>query len=446
MFGVLRPVTHLHPVLLCLLFLVSSIRAQQQPMTLEQCMDYALEHSRDLAQLRITLDNQQLTTKISRGKYRPILSLSGDQQGGDDGTSASASLKQELPAGFTVTASGSADEGQGDNADSRKLSLSISKVLLGGGSWSESMLEIDNSLLSELVERNRLHRYERELAYRVKQNYYLLIRNHQTLRINVLRLERARKNLEHALERQRPLDIATARIEVPDNEAGVLRAKRQIESAEDNLKILIGMDVEEETAFDATFAFAERPIDIRADIAFGVTNHEDIINAGLQKQQLENEWPVQRAKRWPKLTASAGSARTDRDGSDVEDDTDATFGLALSWEPGGYTERLKARRIAWNIDSKEIDIEDLRQEKAKDIRDLGRRIRETLQLVRLQEQKIQVAEQRSELYADRWQNGEIDILEYVRSQNDLENSRIQLINLQTTYMELLGEYDFTVGR
>ena len=57
-----------------------------------------------------------------------------------------------------------------------------------------------------------------------------------------------------------------------------------------------------------------------------------------------------------------------------------------------------------------------------------------------------MAETRLELYDDRWQNGEIDILEFIRSQNDLESSRIQLINLQTTYMELLGEYDFTVGR
>lgn len=415
-------------------------------MTLERCVEYGLEHSRELAQLRIVLSSQELTTRIQRGKYRPVLTLSGDRRTGDDETSASAALKQELPAGFSVTASGSARDGDEGDDERRNLSLTLSKVLLGGGSWGESMLEINNSLLTELIERNRMRRYERELVYRVKQNYYLLVRNHQTLRINEMRLERARKNLEHALERQRPLDIATARIEVPDNEAGVLRARRQIQSAEDSLKLLIGMDMEEDAAFDTAFAFGERKIDIRTDTAFSVANHEDIINAGLQKRQLENEWPVQRARRWPKLTASAASARASDEEGDLDSDTETTFGLALSWEPGGYTERLKARRIAQSIDAREIDIDDLRQQKAKSIRDLGRRILETLQLVQLQEQKISVAEQRSELYADRWQNGEIDILEYVRSQNDLENSRIQLINLQTTYMELLGEYDFSVGR
>ena len=47
---------------------------------------------------------------------------------------------------------------------------------------------------------------------------------------------------------------------------------------------------------------------------------------------------------------------------------------------------------------------------------------------------------------DRWENGEIDILEYIRSQNGLEDSRVQLINLKTSYMELLAEYLFEVGK
>ena len=59
---------------------------------------------------------------------------------------------------------------------------------------------------------------------------------------------------------------------------------------------------------------------------------------------------------------------------------------------------------------------------------------------------MKLGEGRAEIYADRWENGEIDILEYIRSQNDLENSRIELIRLKTTYMELVGAYQFTTGR
>ena len=51
-----------------------------------------------------------------------------------------------------------------------------------------------------------------------------------------------------------------------------------------------------------------------------------------------------------------------------------------------------------------------------------------------------------DLYQDRWENGEIGILEYVRSQNELENAGTQLILQKTSHMELLAQYTFAVGR
>ena len=44
------------------------------------------------------------------------------------------------------------------------------------------------------------------------------------------------------------------------------------------------------------------------------------------------------------------------------------------------------------------------------------------------------------------ENGEIDILEFQRSQTNYEDSRIDLINLKTTYMERLAEYTYEIGR
>jgi len=416
-------------------------------MTLEGCTVYALRHSRELAQLRLALENQELTTRIERGKYIPNLSVSGEVKPDDDENTANASLRQELPAGITTTISGGVTDNTGDNEnDNASLSIRVSKQLLGAGSWRESMLDIDNSLLSEIINRNRLHRYERELVYGVKRSFYSLIQNYQTLRINEMRLERAKKNLEHAIERQRPLDIETARIEVPESEAGVLRAKRQIQSSLDSLKELIGMDVAGELEVDTTFTFAVRDLQLESDLDFSLQNHEDILNAELQRRQRENEYPVQRMRQWPTLTLSAATEQEGDEGMNLAGDPEMTLGVGLAWDLGGRTERLKTRRLAKQIASEEIGIEDLKQAKVKSLRDLARRISETQRLVELQEVKIKVADRRSELYADRWQNGDIDILEYIRSQNDLENSRIQLINLQTTYMDLLGEYEFNVGR
>jgi len=417
----------------------------QESLSLNECLAYALVNSRELHKLRIAQDSQKLNTMVRRGKFRFGISANSSHGIDAEDTTGSVTLRKELPGSINVSATGAAND-YGDSTDTAQMAFQISKVILGGGSIQESMLDIDNSLLDELVKQNQVRRYERELSYRVKRNFYRLIRNKQTLRINQMRLERARKNLEHAVERQRPLDIATARTEVPENEAAVLRAERLIASSLDELKELIGMEMLFALSLDTTFAFAESEFDISDDIIFCYANHEDILNAELQKKKLENELPVRRARRLPKVTLSGTATQDSEDGVNLSGDSEGRVGLALSWELGGVTERLNAERLTNDVRSKQIDILDLKQGKVRSIRDLGRRLEETLQLIRLQEQKITVAELRSELYADRWENGEIDILEYIRSQNDLENSRIALINHQTSYMELVGEYDFTVGR
>lgn len=431
---------------LCLL--ITLCAGAREKLTLSECLEYALAHSRELHKLRIAQDSQELNTLVRRGKFRFDLSANANHTIDAEDTTSSISLKKELPGSVNVSATGSAN-GYGDNTDntdSAQLAFRISKVILGGGSIRESMLDIDNSLLDELVKQNLVHRYGRELSYKLKRTFYRLIRNQQTLRINQMRLERAKKNLEHAIERQRPLDIATARTEVPENEAAVLRAERLIASSLDELKELMGMNVLFDIDIDTTFEFATKPVDANDDIVFCYGNHEDILNSELQKRKLENELPVPRAKRLPKVTVSGTATQGSEDGVNLSGDSEGRLGVTLAWEIGGVTERLNAERLANDIRSKQIDIHDIKQSKVRSIRDLARRLAETLQLIELQEQKIQVAELRSELYADRWENGEIDILEYIRSQNDLENSRIALINQQTSYMELVGEYDFNVGR
>jgi outer membrane protein TolC len=123
-----------------------------------------------------------------------------------------------------------------------------------------------------------------------------------------------------------------------------------------------------------------------------------------------------------------------------------TFGISASWEIGARGSRAEARIAKNGVESSKLDIETVERAKAKKLRDLGDRLEEALRLVHLQEQSVELGEFQHALYKDRWENGDIDILEYVRSQNDLENSKIQLINSKTSYMELLGEYDYETGR
>ncbi|MFC1462330.1 TolC family protein [Verrucomicrobiota bacterium] len=433
--------------------LLLALPAAAEPVSLSGCIDYALRHSRELKTKEIAEENQKLTTLAKRAKFAFNLETQATDKEGD--TSASLTLKKEIVGGVDVsstyktTRESDADEDQATDT----FSVRISKVILGGGSVRESRLDIDNSLIDEVIRLNELNKFRRELRNSITKAYYGVIRNTQTLRVWDLRLERAKKNLEHAVERENPLDIATARIQVPENEASRLSAERRIESSLDGLKELMGMDITNKLAIDQQFAFETEAINVTNDTVFSSRNHEDLLNSRLEHKKLENQARVQGAKVWPKVSLWGNASTTVADstddgdtGNEVDDDDDYSAGLSLAWEVMSPTARTTHKKLLNDIRSKTLATRTLEQQKSKEIRDLGRRLEEALLLVRLQEEKMKINARRVELYSDRWKNGEIDILEYIRSQNELENTRIQLITQRTTYMDLLSQYRFAVGK
>lgn len=417
-------------------------------MSVDDCIDYAMRHSRDLRTLEIELENQELSTLIERGAFGLDFSANAGrtEKEGDNSNTGYLTLNKMLPAGIDVSSSVSVSDSKDDGDDTGSASVSISKVILGGGSILESRFALENSLIDEVIQQNTVHRFRRELVYKVKSAFFRIIRNYQTVRIWEIRLDRARKNLQHAIERENPLDIATARLEVPEVQASLLRAQQAIESSLDDLKQLIGMDVSAKLEVSRDFDFREHVVDVPADIAHCYENHEEILNEGLELRKLERQAKIRKPRSWPKVTVSGEASQGSDEGIDFEGDTEFSANLSLSWRWWSQVERRRYRRDMNSIRSKLVEVSNLMEAKAKRIRSIGRTLAETAKLVRLQEDRVKFGERRVDLYRDRWENGEIDILEYIRSQNDLENSRIQLINLKTAYMERLGEYFFTVGK
>jgi outer membrane protein TolC len=415
-------------------------------MALQDCIRYATEHSPALQKLAIAHHTKQLSTLIEKAAFdiglsvRAASSDSGDDSG--DELPASISLSKEIVGGINVTAAASFDDLSGEDTTGETYSITVSKVLLGGGSVRASRLGIDNAIIGETIALNTRNRAQRQLVFDLKKAYYELIRNTQTLRVRKMKLERAKKNLAHAIEREKPLDIATARLEVPQNKASVLRAELTILAASDRLRELMGMDMTNELTVDQKFVFEEQARNASNDLAHCLAHDETIVNALLERKQAENSAFAARREILPKITLAGAMIEA----PGAEEETDQVISLALSWDIGSRAERAKHQTADNTISSKKLEVRILQLAREKETRNLGRRLDESAELVRLQVEKVKLGEGRAEIYADRWENGEIDILEYIRSQNDLENSRIELIRLKTTYMELVGAYQFTTGR
>ena len=99
-----------------------------------------------------------------------------------------------------------------------------------------------------------------------------------------------------------------------------------------------------------------------------------------------------------------------------------------------------------NLERNRHDYFILVQELDSTIGNYLRQLAEYERAVTLQEKICELNRQKEELYRDRWENGEIDILELVRTQTSLEDSLVELNNRKVAYMELLANYRYAIGK
>ncbi|MCM8532550.1 MAG: TolC family protein [Lentisphaeraceae bacterium] len=428
--------------------LLAQDKMEEKKLTVEECFTYALENSPEIKKRLFNLSNSEYDTQIQRAVFD--LSLSGGAARNLEykENSSDLTLSQELPGGVDISASGSLDSDDQENSQDSSLSLAISKKLLGGGSLEESLQGYRDSLVQELINRNRLSREKRNIRSEIQSLFYQIIQNKQSLEVEKRRLESAKKNLEHAIERDKPLDIATAKIEIPETELNLIRAERQIQANYDELKVLIGMSPDKTIGINEEFNFELLKTEIYKDLEYAEGNDELFINNALSKEILDRDLRVKKEKTQIDLSLSfqQNFRNSDSDNANLGGNDDQVVSLNFGWDFGRRSDKARLAQSKNNLDENTVDRYILRQNKFRQLRGFVRDIDETAKSIVIQEQRIALNQTQIELYKDRWENGEIDILEYIRSQNNLESSRVQLIRLKTNYMDLVNRYLFEVGK
>ena len=413
---------------------------ERMELDLAGCVAYAQEHALDLAQQRLALASALLNTRIAWAKFVPTVSASASHTEGAGATPASASLAETLPAGFELSASANTADIEGEDP---YYSIRLSKRLLGGGStYAESMLTVRNLELEELAAANRLNLFRRNLTRRVVKQYYRLLSARQTLQIRERRLEMSRTNLEHTIAREDPLDIANAELEVPAGEASVARAKSDIDAALDSMKELVGLPVSTTLVLHGELAFAPVAIDVEHDIAQSAEQHEDILNARLALEKLRNELPARKSAVLPSVDVSIGATY---DAAARDSDWRAEGRVAASWTLLSSAERARLRLLRNQIADSELELEALLRNREITLRNYARQLAQGLVQVTTSRRRLDVAERRASLYSDRYENGEIGILEHIRAQNDLEEVRVALLESEISYLETLADYQYAAG-
>lgn len=412
-----------------------------EPMSLEACRAFALARSPELERQRLSYSNRVESVEIARAKYDPVLTVRRSWEDTDDPGRTTGTVRQTLPADLRAEFSARTEERNGESF--QRYALQLSKTILGGGSRLESRLPIDRALIRESIQANTLSREQRRLLLTVTRRYFAVVRAKLTLGLRELQLERAKTNLEHAEVREDPLDIATAKLRIPESEQDVLRTEREIADGLLELKETMGLPLTQPMEVRTEREFAIDPIDPEKDLKRAMDEHEDIRNARLELELARKEMEVADTQTRPEVRLEASFEEND---PQVGDASQARAEVVLEWPWLNRADRAEARQRALDLREREVGVFQARQEVRRRIESTALRVAEAERTVELQSERVAVLERQFELFRDRWENGEINILEFVRSQNDLENARVRLVTEQTRYFELRAEYDFVTGR
>lgn len=289
-------------------------------MSLQDCIQMALEHNLDIKIERYSPQISQYTLSIGYGGYDPLFSISGDHAfnlsgGGFDPNTKqpipastfnanifNSSLTGVLPSGLIYNFSGNISQSKGSGASTNANTESTSGRV--GVTLAQPLLKnfwIDSTRLNIAIAKNRLHYSEQGLRYQiltsiqsVESAYYDLIAARDNVKVQEMAVRLAEQLLAEDTKRVEvgslaPLSEKQDESQAASARAALLAARQTVAAQENLLKALIGDNYR--SLHDVDIQPAEQlasPVqfyDLQESWRKGLTQRPDYLQAKLNLEQ-----------------------------------------------------------------------------------------------------------------------------------------------------------------
>ncbi len=399
-----------------------------QPLTLEQCIQLAVENSTDMRNARINLAIEGLRIKDARARYYPNISLDGQYNFSD-----------AVDFGF-----------ERDNYD---LGMSGRYTL-----WDNGQREANFSQVKERrnATTSRNEQTKQNLIFQVTQAYYNVLKAQELVKVDREILARSQENtarvrafVEAGIQIE--ADVATAQVREANDELSLLNDQNALEIAMATLPRLMGLDpatlitVTEDTDYQlysqkGQIEIIEVSVEEAIQRAFETRPEFKELQSTIKR--LEWDLTLARLDRWPQLNAEY-NYRVNLDDYFHERDNFTDF---QSWEvkttlnfpifDGGVTKR--------RVEGAELSLEQVRE----DVSDLERSVALDVRQAYL---NLKRAERAVEISNTQVRNAELS-LQVIRGRFEQELSiLLELLNAQTEFAQALTNqvrafYDYKIAQ
>ena len=423
-------------VLVCTLTLVPLIgNAQEeqeidlaQPLTLQQCIQLALETSTNMRNARIDLVIQELRVKNARARYYPDIFLNGRYNFSD-----------EIDFGF-----------ERENYD---LGVTGQYTL-----WDNGQREANFSQAKERrnATTSRNEQTKQNLIFQVTQAYYNILKAQELVKVDQEILARSQENTDRVrafVEAgiQIEADVATAQVREANDELSLLNDQNDLEISMATLPRLMGLDpvtlitVAEDTDYQLYRQKGQIEVievSVEEAIQRGFETRPEFKQLQATIKQLEWDLTLARLERWPQLNAeysydvNLDDYLHERENFKEFRRWDVTATLSFPIFDGGVRKRL-VQEAELSLEQTREDASDLERSIALEVRQAYLNLRRAERAVEISNTQVRNAELSLQVIRGRFEQ-ELSIL-------------LELLNAQTEFAQALTNqvrafYDYKIAQ
>lgn len=415
--------------------LVCATSAWSVDLSVDEAVDYALQHSRTLASSRIDLEILEKDDKTSWNSLLPTMQVSTMMARQNDSVYASVdptwSLVTSLSFSWNFTP-----------ALVTQMKLTHQKYENGQLSWEQAQAETKRD---------------------VTKLYYAVLLQQESLKIMEETLANDKERMDQTGQQYNDgyaneLQYLQTQVTYENQLATVKKARQSVDEQKRNLAFLIGMD---ETAdLQLTTPIETEFTDVDAARAYSRIGYRyDIRNLDQQSAMLDTQLKMlDQSSFYPVFVASATGSPTvvdiskdwfDRDGATYNwyDSGSISFGLsfnitnALPWS----SNRQSARQLKQNIEKMQVSRNTLNANAHLEITNLLDELDQAREAIESAERNVTLAQKSYDMTSEAYQTGYTELLNVNDAQTSLNQAKLGKMSDQYTYLCALLDLEYATG-
>ncbi len=459
--------------ILLLLCLVTNI-SPQRVLELDEALSIALKESYSIKSASFSLEGSQKTLEATKMGLRTSVSMEFDlprysrslqsqfntqtasEQFFEVGnTTLEGRLYFTQPIPFTngtfslVSSIFGRDQFSGITGTSRdyytNMSLRLRQPLFTFNSLSASLERAEINL--EKSKRN-FSRAEHDLIYNVTSSFYQLFQAKRNMEIVQERVNQTTISYETAMNKYKAgllaeVEALQLEVELASAKNELLNAETRFREAKDNIKILIGLPIDEDIDVAAELEYKPVKIDLEHAVQSALDNRPELHNAGadINLSSLTVDEVSSKGNINAVLQANYGINKNDDDFKDLfhafAEDRSVSFTVALPvWDWGKNSREVESAEA--NLKLSVLTFENLKEQIKKEIITLVNKIESSRARVEVLTKSVEVARKSYEISTARFEAGNITSF-------DLSQTQLRLTDAQTNSLNALIDYKLAIA-